>query len=133
MDKQPPCNKIFTYGTLRKGQGAYFNFGLDKLKYIGEKHIAGTMYDQGWYPGIRVAYDGETNKTFIGDLFEFDDPSVLERLDGYEGCPHLYTRKLVHTTDGELTYVYEINRPANRPVPGGDWLVYKQKEGGVKL
>lgn len=126
-------NFIFTYGTLRKGQGPYLRFGLDKAcNYVKTTTIPGLMYTMGAYPGIKLLSDFKDPPLIVGDLFEITDEYIVRRLDGYEGCDErntddgLYRRVLARTTCGTETWIYEINgeQSEKRLIESGNWLVH---------
>ena len=88
-------NKVFTYGTLMKGQKAYGIFG--DIRYLGDGTLENYgIYETGFYPaavpkkGFRI----------YGELYEVND-EVLKKFDEYEeeGC--LYARKLVKIDTAE--------------------------------
>lgn len=117
-------DKIFVYGTLRPGHGA--NYMMERgAKHVEKTRISGTMYNMGWFPGVRVEGDGEfisEGPTVTGDLYEITDDNLSSVLDSYEGYPTLYGRKQVTTESGEKTWVYEINDARDRPlIPTGVW------------
>lgn len=139
-------NFVFTYGTLRKGQGAYQRFGLDKAcNFIKSTTIPGLMFTMGAYPGIQVlrpteggGEPGPNTPRIHGDLFEITDEYIVRRLDGYEGCDlrngddGLYKRVLAMTDCGIETWIYEINGKQNpeRLIKSGNWLERDDKRYG---
>ena len=50
-----------------------------------------------------------TTRTIEGDVWEITQ-DTLDRLDAYEGYPHLYTRETVVTEAGHSVIVYVFNR-----------------------
>lgn len=72
---------ILFYGTLRRGSVEHARLALgNALSYVGRRAVRGTAYDLGDYPGLLLG-SGKT----IADLFRIDSPSVLGRMDRYEG------------------------------------------------
>lgn len=131
-------NFVFTYGTLRKGQGAYNRFGLDRAcHFIRSTTIPGLMFTMGTYPGIKLLKNKFQlgDPVIHGDLFEITDEYIVRRLDSYEGCDErngddgLYRRVLADTTCGVKTWIYEINgnQDPNRLIQSGNWLDYMAK------
>lgn len=120
-----PGDKVFVYGTLRRGFGAHDLF-MEGTEFVGEDRISGTMYALGGFPGVRVGdattFDTEGPKV-VGEVYQINDDETPKRLDRYEGYPNLYGRKQVETESGELAWVYEINREQlpERIIPSGDW------------
>lgn len=114
---------VFTYGTLRP-------------PVANPLQVVGSMYNLGWYPGVRL--DGHNSRTFIVEPIEVDDDDLL-RLDYYEGYDEdhpetsLYLRKEVLTVDGTKGWIYEYNTPDLDPVrliQSGDWFEWTGKPYG---
>ena len=88
-------HKLVVYGTLKphKEDTHYFN---------------GKMWDVGHFPCVKLDYDN----LIPGQIIDVTDEE-LNRLDRYEGVPHLYTRQRVDCYDlstGEFAcnaFVYE--------------------------
>ena len=83
-------NKVFVYGTLRKGFGNHELLGSSTLlgKAITESKY--TMLHLGGFPG--VVKGGDTSIT--GEIYECDDQCV-KRLDFLESHPEFYTRQMI--------------------------------------
>lgn len=111
-------NKVYVYGTLRPGNTTTVE-------------VPGSMYDLGWFPGIRLGDDG-CNAHFLCEVIEVTDEK-LRQLDDYEGyspndeAGSLYLRK--EYNDG---FIYEYNNDveAYKFIPGGDWLEYLNEPRG---
>lgn len=114
-------DKIFVYGTLRPGRGAYKTFIEGRAEHVSTTRIRGRMYDLGSYPGVRLEYDEDDWVT--GDLFTITDDKLPDMLDRYEGYPNYYDRRMVATEDGHDTWVYEFGvvPPAASLVSSGEW------------
>lgn len=118
-------DKVFVYGTLRKGFGAH-NLFMEGTEFVREDRISGTMYALGGFPGVKLGgadhFVTEGPKV-VGEVYQINDDETPKRLDSYEGYPNLYDRKQVETESGELAWVYEINPPQlpDRIIPSGDW------------
>ena len=111
---------LFVYGTLRAAHQNSANFGLaGQCDVITDVVLPGyNIFDLGWFPGIRPG-----SGSVVGDLFMVPD-KLWERLDAYEGVPHLYTRETVSIAGHDNVQVYVYSRdidPADR-IPGGNWL-----------
>lgn len=125
---------IFVYGTLRLGESSSLGessrfTGLANHK--GESRINGSIYDLGWYPGVKApdnkAFHPDED-TVTGDVFSIDDDFLPRMLDAYEGYPHLYNRKKVMTENGDLAWVYTYNsrcREESR-IDSGNWKDRKE-------
>ena len=96
---------VAVYGTLKRGHGNYKRL-LTEAEFLGEERINGwDMYHLGGFPAI-VEGDGEiTVETFKVNQEEF------KRLDGLEGYPHFYDRKLIETSQGDAWIYFFRNKP----------------------
>lgn len=116
------CNKVFVYGTLKRGEG---NHGyLLTSKFLGECRIPGILIDLGAFPAYIESKDPET--TVFGQVFEMADEGVGQRLDGLEGYPLFYNRAVKPTPLGDA-WVYFLPggseaRERNRDIiENGEW------------
>lgn len=93
---------IFVYGTLMAGCGNHRL--LDGATLIGDVRTTPdfTMLHLGGFPG--VVREGTTS--IIGELYEVDDPDMLNRLDRLEGHPTFYRREEITIDDGRKVEVY---------------------------
>lgn len=115
---------VFVYGTLMSGYGMSLTNSED-VSLVGRDTIQGTMFNvNNSFPGIILGEDD----TIQGELYEINDPKIMDRLDIYEGCHSdtkyaLYVRRVVQTGNGIETYVYEFNRDTSdlSQVENGDW------------
>lgn len=121
------------YGTLRRGERAYTELGLEvRLLYLGECRIRGILLDLDAYPGM-IEGDG----TVVGELYGLPDPALLGELDFYElfdpvspaTSEFIRTRVRLIEPDREA-WVYVFNpdgnspqakRPVGRIIASGDW------------
>lgn len=98
-------NKVFVYGTLKKG--GRLNVHLEKSKFIEERTLDDyALYNVSWFPGIKKVEKG--TGCVKGEVYEVNE-HIMKTLDVVEGCPNLYTRKTLE--DGTFVYVYnhEVN------------------------
>lgn len=88
---------IFVYGTLKKdgGNGAHSRY-LHGATYRGACSVPGVMLHLGYYPGM--VEDKVCRVT--GEVYEVD-AKAIQGMDGYEGVPHNYVRRLVDTPWGK--------------------------------
>jgi gamma-glutamylaminecyclotransferase len=118
-------NKLFVYGTLKKG---FRNHRLlEGAKYLCDGFLSGYgMHSMGAYPAIRPSSDAPG---VHGELYEITD-DMLPSLDRLEGVPHLYTREVesIECPDkdygavGLYAYVYVFARPLHgRIMRSGEW------------
>lgn len=99
--------KVFTYGTLMKGQRAYGIFGDMKFISDGILNDYG-IFEVGSYPAV-VPVEGFR---VFGEIYEVNE-ETLRRLDEYEGEGFLYLRKRlpIETESGTVpVWVYVYNR-----------------------
>lgn len=109
--------RIFVYGTLKKGYG---NHGvLGRSKYINEALTNSrefTMFDGG-FPYVSDSFTDKNTGSILGELYEVDNEQTLANLDRLEGVPTLYIKREVDVTtlDGN-TYkatMYVASRGTN--------------------
>jgi gamma-glutamylcyclotransferase (GGCT)/AIG2-like uncharacterized protein YtfP len=117
---------LVLYGSLRWGQPAFVDLGLDKaLEFLRPCQFDGQLYHLGAYPG---AMPGKGKVT--GEVYRVRDPSILSLLDEYEefddANPNdsLFIRRCIHVDGVGDAWVYLYNRTeATGPrIPSGDWL-----------
>ena len=104
---------LFTYGTLKRGfQNHHRIFGGYDIK-ITPAWTYGKLYDLGCFPALT-----QGNNKVYGELIEFDNLEILNRVDYLEGfrCvnhPHnYYERREVDVFVGDDTvkaWVYVLN------------------------
>ncbi|NPB06931.1 MAG: gamma-glutamylcyclotransferase, partial [Aquificae bacterium] len=109
--------KVFVYGTLKRGCGAH-----ELVLEAGGRFIAEAvtkdlwvMRTNGLYPAVLPS---ESGHPVAGELYELPEEG-LKLLDRYEGYPELYGRKKVAvlTADGRLheAWIYYL-KPENLPL-----------------
>jgi gamma-glutamylcyclotransferase (GGCT)/AIG2-like uncharacterized protein YtfP len=104
---------LYTYGTLRPGDTEVIP-------------VRGTLYDLGWFPGIKVGGD----RFVMCERVIVDDITATDQYEGYDPRypdESLYIRR--EFLDG---YIYEFNRDINpnKVILSGDWLDYTQEKRG---
>lgn len=120
---------LFVYGTLRRGENSDLSRNASQIDYIGQDRINGSLYNLGWYPGVRDAPDNvkvgfdPDKPAVIGDVFRIRDQGIAAHLDAYEDYPNLYNRNQVLTEKGIKAWVYTYNDETapDRLIPSGDW------------
>lgn len=113
-------NKVFVYGTLKKGNGNWSHFLRDSHyegSFVTEDKML--MADNGGFP---YAVTQEMADAYIqdpeflpirGDLFFVDD-ATLTRLDGLEGVPYHYTREVTKLEGfDEEVFMYHLASPSS--------------------
>ena len=109
-------NKVFVYGTLKRGNSIR---GLDSW---GDAEFVGTavtslshfrLHDLGAFPA--VSKDGSDH--IAGEVWTVDD-DVLSTLDRIEGYPDFYDRMQVDTSQGRawMYYIPDIENYRNTPI-----------------
>lgn len=98
-------NKVFVYGTLKKGN---FTRGMDRFgnaEFIGKALTTDSlykMYSLGAFPAVSISGDNVVS----GEVWQVDD-ETFKILDQIEGYPDFYTRSVINTTLGEA-WMYHI-------------------------
>ncbi|WP_297212069.1 MULTISPECIES: gamma-glutamylcyclotransferase family protein [Thermodesulfovibrio] len=121
--------KLFVYGTLRKGQKRHKL--IESCRFLGFGRVCGfDMYDFGAYPGV-VAGKG----IIYGEVYEVSN-AFIDWLDYIEGLRLGLFRKTfceVELEQGDRinAHVYVYSFPINNAklIKDGDWIKYlNQKE-----
>lgn len=113
---------LFVYGTLMRGMRNHGVLGAARARLIGEAVTE---------PGYRLfevrgagfpALVRDGTGTVRGELWDLE-PDRIVGLDRFEGCPHIYERKLVCLESGQAVFAYFWARDRNAlvPVPSGSW------------
>jgi gamma-glutamylcyclotransferase (GGCT)/AIG2-like uncharacterized protein YtfP len=118
------CDRLFVYGTLRRGSNNYYAELLAKTaSHLGEGAVSGRLYRVTHYPAlVKAKADHERVK---GDLFEGITAELWALLDDYEG--DAYSREIVDVTmeDGRAlqsyVYRYALFSESLEWIRSGDW------------
>ena len=113
-------NKVFVYGSLKKGFYNYERCGLDKAKFIGKGILKGyKMYSLGSYPCI-VA---DEKSQVYGEIYEYTDKQTEERIKNMELSAGYIEVEVQVGTVKALTYVMEKAPKYYNPKPitKGEW------------
>lgn len=129
MDDTTPTH-IVVYGTLMTGQRAHRLMVACEVE--GTVKVPGTMYELVGFPGVKLG----GKSTFRGELYKLPDDLTrcgltIQRLDSYESCPPMYTRRVVDVEHGGRqlkAFVYEFNGqlPDEDIVPSGNWHFHQR-------
>lgn len=119
-------DKIFTYGTLRRGQYNYFRLQMERRSaFLGTAILQGFgMYDvSGFFPGLKI----EADSTVVGEVFEVVDQTLGRSIDTLEGYPRMYDRtETMASLDGKpvrvWVYVFQFPTLEKDKIRSGDWL-----------
>ena len=95
--------KIFVYGTLKKGK--QFNYLLNKAKFIGNAETV-ERYSL-YFDGIPYLVKSDEVSHVKGEVYELDS-ELLKMIDEFEEHPNYYVREMVKVklTDGEVVSVW---------------------------
>ncbi len=118
-EQGPPVERVFVYGTLKRGHGNHRLLERGGARYVGEARVSGTMHDIGGIPAVGLSGRG----TVHGEVYELD-AETLARLDRLEGTPTFYQRTRVRMSTGTEAWIYVMNsnRLATRErVASGRW------------
>lgn len=126
-------NLLFVYGTLLMSENEFGIYLSKNATLLTRGRFRGTLYDLGCYPAAVFQEDAET--FVLGWVMEADDiAEVLGVLDVYEGLDDNlpeYRRELIDVeTSGETkrcwVYLYNRSEANLKPIPEGDYLMYKK-------
>ena len=121
-DRVGKPDKVFVYGTLKKGYPNHRLLVDSKAKFLGQGTLEwAAMVAWDWYPAIfREHYKLATVQ---GEIYEVDEVG-LERLDRLENVPNLYERQDVWIDNYRHVWTYMQKRPTTetyRRVTDGIW------------
>ena len=130
---------VAVYGTLRAGGINDIARLAPGIACAGHTTLIGTLYDLGWYPGLRL----QGAQTVLAEVYPLSD-ALEQALDGIEGIwpqdAGEYTKQLrtqtVHLPTGQATQmdllIYEA-LPATvhaKPViTAEDWIAWQAAQG----
>jgi gamma-glutamylcyclotransferase (GGCT)/AIG2-like uncharacterized protein YtfP len=123
--------RLFVYGTLQPAHApAGVRQWLETLQLVGPATVAGTLFDLGSYPGLRLGDGGQVH----GQVFVLPkNPQLLATVDRYEGFDpdhlesSLYLRVLCTATLENCrqieawTYEYNQDLTGRCVVASGRW------------
>lgn len=125
-------DKLFVYGTLRRGFALHAELKKLGARYAGKGRIAGSLFNLGEYPGVLPVSTGKGDVE--GELYELRNPTeqlpVLDRLEEFNPSrpsKSLFVRRraFVRLEDGGRlrAWVYFLPRRPARAflIPGGDY------------
>ena len=76
--------RLFVYGTLRRAyKNIYAQLFHANARFLGKARMRGRLHQFASYTGAVVSEQPE--EWVAGELFQLQDPSVLQTLDEYEG------------------------------------------------
>ncbi|ARU03414.1 gamma-glutamylcyclotransferase [Comamonas serinivorans] len=136
-----PCGArhVAVYGTLRAGGINDMARLRTGLRGVGRTQLTGSLYDLGWYPGLRL----EGTQSVLAEVYELDD-ALEQQLDGIEGLWPVdlgeYTKRIltvpVALTGGGMremaVLVYEALPATVGQAPqieACDWLAWFERKG----
>jgi gamma-glutamylcyclotransferase (GGCT)/AIG2-like uncharacterized protein YtfP len=132
-------NLLAVYGSLRQKMGAsHLLKDIPGVEYEGEDTVTGTLYDLGWFPGLKL---NGNNKIIVEVYRVAPDHPILAVLNTFEGYyPEnpknslFILRKTFLNSNGKEAMCYEYNRDASgRPiVKSGDWASYVSERNSRK-
>ena len=117
---------VFVYGTLKQGKGNNWilaKAGYKEAHFVRPDQVYGRMFNLGSYPAVTEGTDA-----IHGEIWRVSNP-MLERLDQFEGVPHLYSRLATRTFNGTKCWIYMMpglykNQKTPRKatyIPSGIW------------
>ncbi|HYP84515.1 MAG TPA: gamma-glutamylcyclotransferase family protein [Variovorax sp.] len=123
----PAARCVFVYGTLRAGGRNDIRRFRPPPQFVGQGCIAGTLYDLGAYPGVRLDGPGQV----FGEVWRIDAgvEAQLDLLEGVhaEGTGEYRRCELAVDVGGRsiICLVYEINAShirGRQVIASGDWM-----------
>jgi gamma-glutamylcyclotransferase (GGCT)/AIG2-like uncharacterized protein YtfP len=115
---------LFVYGSLKKGLP--LDRYLRDATFINTAEISGfTLYSARYYPVM--FFCGDPNAKVVGELYEIDDVSHIDRIELSAG----YSRGVIAKYNGEevQSYYYEEIRPIGFSV----WSGYERRKRQYQL
>jgi gamma-glutamylcyclotransferase (GGCT)/AIG2-like uncharacterized protein YtfP len=126
------CDKLFVYGTLRRGFPLHAHLAPEKSRFLGRGKIRGRLYDLGEFPG---AVDSVSSADEIeGELFQLLEPERLlaeldeiEEFDPAKPQESLFVRRMVSVSlpaqkeTRAWAYLLAKKPSGLRQIPGGDY------------
>ena len=134
--------RVFVYGTLKRGLANHDRIFYGHEIKISKAWTSGNLYDTGWgFPAMisgqrsEEEVEAQTDRKVHGELIEFEDDKLLEKLDRLEGFiqegsnANFYDRieRSIHCENGELkAWVYVLNpnrchRHTTQLIQSGIW------------
>jgi gamma-glutamylcyclotransferase (GGCT)/AIG2-like uncharacterized protein YtfP len=116
---------LFVYGTLRAGAHVMHGVLAEAADLLGHARV------RGWYPGLVPTIE---DRWVVGEIWSLRQPSVLERLDAYEGDEYERRSITVQLHDGTAveawTYIYRTATPLAPVIDSGDWMLHRRSNDG---
>ncbi len=116
----PPGEKIFVYGTLRRGGSQHFR--MAGAEFVAAGTVRGRLYGIDWYPGLVL---DDSAEEITGEVYQVC-PGLLESLDAFEGGEYRRVRAMVALADEKTVsaWVWEWLGEIDefRRITSGDWL-----------
>lgn len=128
--------RVFVYGTLRRGECRDLRTNFGGGLYLGQGSITGRLYELDDFPGVRLDPAGGR---VVGEIFAVS-ARTLAALDELEGvnaeCPdegeYRRVRVLVERDSGaQECWVYEIGERhvvGRQQIVSGDWVLDREGE-----
>jgi gamma-glutamylaminecyclotransferase len=103
--------KIFVYGTLKKGK--QFNYLLSKAKFIGDAETV-ERYSL-YFDGIPYLVKSDEVSYVKGEVYDIDS-EMLKMIDAFEDHPNYYVREKIKVklTSGDILSVWAYFFPEKR-------------------
>ncbi len=131
-------DKVFVYGTLRRGFSLHKHLRKTRVRFLGKGKIRGCLYDLGEFPG---ACPSELPTDEVeGELYELIQPTeqlkVLDKIEEFDPCrpdESLFVRRLtvveLQTGQRVEAWVYFLpQKPSSaRLIPSGDYAEARRR------
>jgi len=126
------CNRVFVYGSLKKGE--WNNRILGDSDLLSETVTKGDfcLGNVGFPYAFSAAITPDEYKKLLhpvrGEVWKVDTFRTFLSLDGLEGYPHHYNRRIIRTTTGLSAWMYmndnwsDAERCAACKLKNGEWI-----------
>ena len=135
-------NKLFVYGTLRRGFSLHRILRRGGVRFEGKGRIRARLFDLGEYPAAIPSQ--RLADTVEGEIYKLDSPAhqfveldAVEEYDRRRPSASLFRRRLVdvQTENGARirAWVYFLNKNPrkSRPIPHGNYALVRRKRASV--
>lgn len=114
----PTLIRVFVYGSLMRGGRHHAQLEGAVLEGEAATRPGHRLVLQGEYPALAPGAG-----VVFGEVYRVT-PTLLERIDEFEGCPELYQRVELTLSDGTPAFAYAIaaeRASGLSEIPGGRW------------
>jgi gamma-glutamylcyclotransferase (GGCT)/AIG2-like uncharacterized protein YtfP len=135
-------NKLFVYGTLRRGFSLHGLLKRPGVRFEGKGRIRARLFDLGEYPGAVPSQ--RPADTVTGEIYRLSSPArqfveldAIEEYDPRRPAKSLFRRRLVEVDAENGTklkaWAYFLNKNLRKstPIPHGNYVVGRRKRASA--